>query len=70
MNNFIAKDKIDYIEKAKIISSEINKLSEIRQSLRNLAINSTLFDNQDLGLELSKILKDKWNLFFKQNKNL
>jgi len=70
LNNFIAKDKTDYIEKAKIISSDINKLSEIRQSLRNLAINSRLFDNKNLGLELSKILKDKWNLFFKQNKNL
>ena len=70
LNNFIAKDKTDYIEKAKIISSDINKLSKIRQSLRNLAINSRLFDNKDLGLELSKILKDKWNLFFKENKNL
>jgi len=70
MDNFIAKDKTDYIEKAKIISLDINKLSEIRQSLRNLTINSTLFDNKDLGLELCKILKDKWNLFSKQNKNL
>ena len=70
LNTFIAKDKNDYVEKAKIISSDINKLSQIRYSLRNLAINSPLFDNKDLGLELCKILKDKWRLFSQQNKNL
>ncbi len=70
LDNFIAKDKNEYIEKAKIISSEINKLSQIRHSLRNLAINSPLFDNKNLGQELSKILKDKWRLFSQQNKNL
>ena len=70
LDTFIAKDKNDYIEKAKIISSDINKLSQIRYSLRNLAINSPLFDNKDLGLELCKILKDKWRLFSQQNKNL
>ena len=70
MNNFIAKDQIDYIEKAKIISSDINQLNQIRKSLRNLAINSPLFDNEDFGLELSKTLKDKWTLFSQQNKNL
>ena len=70
LDTFIAKDKNDYIKKAKIISSDINKLSQIRYSLRNLAINSPLFDNKDLGLELCKILKDKWRLFSQQNKNL
>ena len=70
LETFIAKDKNDYIEKAKIISSDINKLSQIRHSLRKLAINSPLFDNKNLGLELSKILKDKWRLFSQQNKNL
>ncbi len=70
LETFIAKDKNDYIEKAKIISSDINNLSQIRHSLRKLAINSPLFDNKNLGLELSKILKDKWRLFSQQNKNL
>ncbi len=70
MNNFIAKDQIDYIEKAKMISSDINKLNQIRKSLRSLAMNSPLFDNKDFGLELSKTLKDKWSLFSQQNKNL
>ena len=70
LETFIAKDKNDYIEKAKIISSDTNKLSQIRYSLRNLAINSSLFDNKDFGLELCKILKDKWRLFSQQNKNL
>ena len=32
LDTFIAKDKNDYIEKAKIISSDINKLSQIRYS--------------------------------------
>ena len=69
LNNFIAKNKIDYIEKAKVISSDLNKLSQIRKSLRNLVIDSPLFDNKNLGLNLSKILKEKWNLFCKLNKN-
>ena len=69
LNNFIAKNKIDYIEKAKVICSDLNKLSHIRKSLRNLIIDSALFDSKNLGLNLSKILKEKWNLFSKQNKN-
>ena len=70
LDTFITKDKNDYIEKAKIISSDIKELNKIRLSLRKLAINSPLFDSKNLGIELCKILKDKWRLFSQQNKNL
>ncbi len=70
LDNFIAKDKLDYIEKARIISSDINKISKIRHSLRRLAINSPLFNNKDFGLELCKTIKEKWSLFSQKKKNL
>jgi len=69
LNDFIAKDKTDYVKKTKIIFSDLNRLNQIRQSLRNQTINSALFDNKSLGLDLCKILKEKWNLFSEQNKN-
>jgi len=69
LNDLIAKDKIDYIEKTNLICSDLNNLSKIRKSLRSLVINSALFDNKSLGLSLGKILQDKWNMFSKLNKN-
>ena len=70
LDNFIAKDKNEYIKKAKIISSDINDLNKIRCSLRKLAVNSPLFDSKNLGIELCKILKDKWRIFCQKNNNL
>ena len=70
LNNFIAKDKFDYIEKTNLVSSDLNNLTKIRKSLRSLVMDSALFDNKNLGLNLGKILKDKWNTFSKLNKNL
>ena len=70
LDNFIAKDKNEYIKKAKIISSDINDLNKIRCSLRKLAVNSPLFDSKNLGIELCKILKDKWRMFCQKNNNL
>ena len=70
LNNFIAKDKSDYIEKTNLVSSDLNNLTKIRKSLRSLVMDSALFDNKNLGLNLGKILKDKWNTFSKLNKNL
>ena len=69
LNEFIAKDKSDYVKKAKIISSDLNRLIKIRKSLRDQAINSALFDSKNLGLNLCKILKNKWKLFLEQKRN-
>ena len=69
LNNFISNDKNDYINKTKEIASDLDYLSKIRHSLRDLALKSALFDNKNFGLELCKILEDKWNLFVNRNQN-
>lgn len=69
LNNFISNDKNDYINKTKEIVSDLDYLSKIRHSLRDLALKSALFDNKNFGLELCKILEDKWNLFVNRNQN-
>ena len=70
LNEFIAKDKMDYVTKANLISSDLKKLNKIRKSLRDLAINSSLFDSKLLGKNLSGVLKDKWKLFSKKSRSL
>jgi len=54
MDNFIAKNKIEYVNKAIKISSKLNftKLNEIRNSLRQKAISSPLFDNETFNKNL------------------
>jgi protein O-GlcNAc transferase len=60
LNQFIAKDKKDYIYKANETSKNIIELSTLRQNLRKTLINSPVFDNKGLAESLSDILFKKW----------
>tara|TARA_B100000780_G_scaffold178746_1_gene125324 strand:- start:403 stop:2082 length:1680 start_codon:yes stop_codon:yes gene_type:complete len=61
MKDFIAYDTDGYIEKAILFSQEHNKLSEIRKTLREKAINSPLFNSQKFGKNFSDLLNKIWN---------
>ena len=43
LHNFIASDKRDFINKALLINSDLNKLSNLRKNLRVKVLNSPLF---------------------------
>ena len=61
MEEFIAKSKIDYIQKAVSISDDQKRLSEIRKSLRDKALNSSLFDSKSFGKDFSSMLNTIWD---------
>jgi predicted O-linked N-acetylglucosamine transferase (SPINDLY family) len=68
MEDFIASNLDDYINKAVSFSKEHKKLSEIRKLLRKKAINSPLFNSQNFGKNLSGLLNTIWkNNLLKNN---
>ena len=63
MENFIAKDKDEYFEKAILLQNKSNYLKEIRHTLRNKALISPLFDGKSFTKDFAEILK-KIKLYF------
>ena len=60
MQEFIASDKNDYINKAIAISKDKKKLSLIRNSLREKALSSPIFDMKSFGQDFSDLLNNIW----------
>ena len=60
MQEFIASDKNDYINKAITISENKEKLSLIRKSLRDKALRSPIFDMESFGQDFSDLLNNAW----------
>ncbi len=58
MNEFLADDEQDYIDRAINITKNIDRLSDIRLSLRQKALKSPLFDIKNFTKDFSIILKD------------
>lgn len=65
LDQFIANNKNDYVNKAGEISKNFQELSNIRKNIRKRLIESPVFDNMGLVKSLSKILFQKW----KENKD-
>ena len=65
LDQFIANNKNEYVNKAGEISKNFQELSNIRKSIRKRLIESPVFDNMGLTKNLSKILVQKW----KENKD-
>ena len=65
MYDWIAKDRNEYISKAIRFSSNPEKLSDLRNSLREVALESPVFDSPRFAKHFSKILWDLWNKFEK-----
>jgi len=57
MENFIAKNKDDYFEKAISIQNNPDILKKIRYNLRNKALSSPLFDTESFTKDFTEILK-------------
>jgi predicted O-linked N-acetylglucosamine transferase (SPINDLY family) len=56
MNEWTAKDKIDYYEKACKFSQNIKDLNFIRKNLHTKAINSSLFDSKNFSKDFAQIM--------------
>ena len=57
MENFIAKNKDEYFEKAILLQNKSDYLKEIRHTLRNKALTSPLFDGKSFTKDFAEILK-------------
>ena len=58
MENFIAKDKNDYFEKAISFQNSPNDLKKIKLNLRNKVLSSPLFDTKNFTKNFTEILKE------------
>ena len=66
MENWIAKDSEEYLEKAIKFSSNLNELSNIRKNLRNRARDSSSFNVEKFTRYFQKALWDMWKIFQKK----
>jgi len=57
LDNFIAKDSNDYIDKALKITSNIDELSKLRGDLRNIALKSSLFDTSKFNNNFLNLIR-------------
>lgn len=58
LNNFIAKDQDDYLNKAVNFIDDIYYLKKLRKNLRTQVLKSPLFDIEDFSLAFQKKIKD------------
>ena len=58
LNEFIATNKEDYVNKAVKLSNDPNSLVKLRSSLRNKALNSPLFDLKKFGKDFNDLILD------------
>ena len=56
LQKFIAKDQKDYVDKAIATSKNHNYLIDLRKNLRNIALNSPLFDMKKFGKEFNLLI--------------
>tara|TARA_Y100000992_G_scaffold254025_1_gene186809 strand:- start:81 stop:1748 length:1668 start_codon:yes stop_codon:yes gene_type:complete len=57
LNNFIAKDKNDFLDKALEITSNIDELEKIRNNLRNIALKSSLFNTNKFNNDFVNLVR-------------
>ncbi len=65
LKEFIAEDKKDYIKKAINFSKNIEQVKNLKKNLRNMAINSSLFQSKEFATSFYKILKNLWTEYEK-----
>ena len=67
MKDWIANNHEEYISKSLEFASDIKQLIKIRKTLRQIALNSPVFDAERFSEHFSKMLWDIWNEFDKKN---
>ena len=68
MNNFIATNNDDYIEKAVFYANNINELEKARMELFNKVLETPLFDTKSFSKDFSEAIKNMINLVNKNYK--
>ena len=63
LEDWIAKNPEDYINKAVTFSKDFSKLDLIRSQLRNNSRKSILFNSEEFSNNLSDAFKSMWNLY-------
>tara|TARA_Y100000590_G_scaffold456172_1_gene606229 strand:+ start:640 stop:2400 length:1761 start_codon:yes stop_codon:yes gene_type:complete len=63
MDDWIALDENDYLNKLEKILSNKNKLLEVKKNLRENAINKNLFNSKKYAKDLANILNQTWKDF-------
>ena len=66
MHDWIAENQDAYVSKAIKFSSNLNQLSEIRMNLRDVALQSPVFDAPRLGAHFNLMFWDMWKKFNNQ----
>ena len=66
MHDWIAENHEAYVSKAIKFSSNLNQLSEIRMNLRDVALQSPVFDAPRLGEHFNLMFWDMWKKFNNQ----
>ena len=57
LDNFIAKDNNDFLDKALKITSNIDELSKLRSNMRNKALKSSLFDTGKFNKDFLNLIR-------------
>ena len=60
MHDWVAKNYDEYVSKAVKFSSNLDELSKIRMNLRQIALQSPVFDAPRFVEHFSKMLWDMW----------
>lgn len=64
LENFVADSQDEFVRKAKELSGDINRLSMLRQHLREALLSSPLCDGPSfVGKKYEPMLKEKWRLY-------
>ena len=67
MHDWVAKNYDEYVSKAVKFSSNLDELSKIRMNLRQIALESPVFDAPRFAEHFSKMLWGMWHNFSKKS---
>ena len=67
MSDWIARDEDNFVSKASVFCSDLNKLSDLRARLRQKALNSPLFDSKKFAEDFHEALWKMWKIFLNKN---
>ena len=67
LNHLVADDRTRYVDVAVDLASNIEQLAFIRKGLREVALNSALFDGKKMADELEHVFKEMWQCFVKKS---
>ncbi|MDO6514519.1 tetratricopeptide repeat protein [Neptuniibacter sp. 2_MG-2023] len=67
LNHLVADDRTRYVDVAVDLASNIEQLAFIRKGLREVALNSALFNGKKMADELEHVFKEMWQCFVKKS---